>query len=321
MQDFDSYKFPVLVSLAIHLVIVLALFVNWGFSGEEKQVVVVPQHIVAKVVTQDPFAHQKKKALEDQRKKWNEERKRKADLERKKVADEKKRIAEKKRKAEAKRKAELAKKKAAEQKKKDDALALKRKKEAEKKKQDAAKKAKELAAKKEAEKKAKELAAKKEQKRKQELAELAELERLEAEQKKQEQLAREQKELEEIEALERQLAELEAQQRASEQQSQSRQQQDNEISRILAIIKEAVQQNWELPPGHDASLSVTLRLYFQPDGDLRRVETSKSSGDIAMDRSAEQAAWRMGSIYEIRDLDAATFQRIQKLNIEFSPEE
>jgi hypothetical protein len=46
----------------------------------------------------------------------------------------------------------------------------------------------------------------------------------------------------------------------------------------------------------------------------------RSSGNVAFDRSAEQSAWKMGTIPEIRDLDPASFQKVQRIRLEFAPE-
>jgi len=143
------------------------------------------------------------------------------------------------------------------------------------------------------------------------------LARQEAELAKQEQEAQERRELE---ALEKELAELERQETAKKQASARQEEMNNLFLQVIAIIQESVQDNWELPPGYDSQWNVVLRLHFQPDGDLRKVETVRSSGNSAFDRSAEQAAWRMGTIPEIRDLDDITFRKMQRIKLEFAPE-
>ncbi|GAA3939676.1 cell envelope integrity protein TolA [Litoribacillus peritrichatus] len=318
MNALKTLKTPLLISGALHVLFALLLLINWGSEKTEKEQVVVPQHVKASVVTDDPLKYKKQQNMAEKRKQWEAERKRKADQERKRALAEKKKIEDKKRK-EAERKKKLAdqkrkdaaKKKAAEEKKKQEALALKKKEQAQKKKEaedkrlaEEKKKADELKRKQEEERKAKEELRKQEE----------ELARLELERKEKEQ---EEQELKELELLEQELAELERQ--ASER-KKNQESQNNMIIQISAIIKESVNANWELPPGYDSQWNVVLRLYFQPDGDLRKVETVRSSGNVGFDRSAEQAAWRMGTIPEIRDLDEATFKKIQRIKLEFAPE-
>ena len=307
MEELRSFKTPLIISASVHLLFALFLLIDWGVK-EHTKTVEIP-HVKASLVTQDPFQQQKQKDLAEKRKKWEAERKRKADLERKRVVAEKKKIADKKRKEEDKKKKlaekkrkEEAKKKAAAEKKKQEALALKKKEEARKKKEAEQKR---LA---EEKKKAEKLKAKKEEE---------ELARQEAELAKQEQEAQERRELE---ALEKELAELERQETAKKQASARQEEMNNLFLQVIAIIQESVQDNWELPPGYDSQWNVVLRLHFQPDGDLRKVETVRSSGNSAFDRSAEQAAWRMGTIPEIRDLDDITFRKMQRIKLEFAPE-
>lgn len=317
MEELKSFKKPLLISLAVHLAFVLFLLVDWGFEHDQTKVVEVP-HVKASLVSEDPFKQQKQKDLAEKRKKWEAERKRQAELERKRVAAEKKRIAdqkqkdaEKKRKLAEQKRKEAAKRKAAEEKKKQEALALKKKEEARKKKEaeqkrlaEEKKKAEQLKAKQEAERIAK-----------------AELEKQEAELARQEEeRKRKAQEQKELEALEKELAELEKQKTAKSEASARHKEMNNLFMQVIAIIQESVQANWELPPGYDSEWNVVLRLYFQPDGDLRKVETVRSSGNSAFDRSAEQAAWRMGTIPEIRDLDEATFEKIKRIKLEFAPE-
>lgn len=317
MEEFKSFKKPLLISIAVHIAFALFLLVDWGFEHDRTKAIEVP-HVKASLVTDDPFKQQKQKDIADKRKKWEAQRKRQAEQERKRVEAEKKRIADKKQKeaekkrklAEQKRK-EAAKRKAAQEKKKQEALALKKKEEARKKKEaeqkrlaEEKKKAEQLKAKQQAERIAKEELAKQE----------AELAKQEDERKRKEQ---EQKELE---ALEKELAELEKQKAAKQEASAKQLEMNDLFMQVIAIIQESVQANWELPPGYDSEWNVVLRLHFQPDGDLRKVETVRSSGNSAFDRSAEQAAWRMGTIPEIRDLDESTFNKLKRIKLEFAPE-
>ncbi|GLQ31243.1 cell envelope integrity protein TolA [Litoribrevibacter albus] len=312
MDELKSFKQPLLISLAVHFAFALFLLVDWGFEQEQTKKVELP-HVVASLVTDDPFKQQKQKDIAEKRKKWEAERKRKAEQERKRVAAEKKRVAdqkqkeaEKKRKLAEQKRKEEAKRKAAEEKKKQEALALKKKEEARKKQEaeqkrlaEEKKKAEQIKAKQEAERLAKEELAKQE----------AELAKQEEERKRKEQ---EEKELKELEALEKELAELEKE-KASKKQSEVNQKSNNKpLDQVVAIIKQSVISNWTIPPGSESEQVIWVWLFFLPDGDLRDVKVVKSSGNVALDRSVEKAAWSMGNIPEIRDLTTDNFNKLNK---------
>jgi len=306
MEELRSFKTPLIISASVHLLFALFLLIDWGVK-EQTKTVEIP-HVKASLVTQDPFQQQKQKDLAEKRKKWEAERKRKADLERKRVATEKKKVADKKRKeadkkkklAEKKRKEE-AKKKAAAEKKKQEALALKKKEEARKKKEAEQKR---LA---EEKKKAEKLKAKQEEERlaKEELA------RLEKERERKEQ---EDKERQELEALERELAELEKEEAARKAYDRNQESKNKPLDQVVAIVKESVEANWSIPLGVSSDDIVFIKFFFLPDGDVRDVKVVKSSGNTALDRSVDKAAWSIGNIPEIRDLAKAD---LEKLNTKY----
>ncbi len=300
MSALTTLKKPLLISGAVHLAFALLLLVNWGSNHIEKEHVVVP-HIKASVVSEDPNKQKKQQQMSEKRKQWEIDRKRKADKERKRVQAEKKKIADKKRKAEAKRKA-------AEKKKKDEALALKRKEESKKKKEAERKRLEEEKKKAEKEKAEKIKADKlKAEQEKEELAKQEEeLKRLEEEQAKKEKEAEDRRELE---LLEKELAELE---QLNAQNAKDKESSNKALDQVIAIIQQSVESNWKVPPGSDTDSVTVIRFHFQPDGDLRKVQTIVSSGNIALDRSVEQAAWRMGLVPEISDLKPNELTKLNK---------
>ena len=170
----QHYSLPVLVSLLLHGLVVVALL--WHWPEPQRIPEPVPQHVIAQVI-------QEENAAEKQRKLEAEKRKRQQELAARRAAEQKKKQAEQQR-----REQEAA-RKLAEQKKREQALALKEKAAAEqraKEKAAAEQRAKEKAAQ---EKVAQEKAAQQraEQQRQQEQALAEQLAREQAAQKQKEQ--------------------------------------------------------------------------------------------------------------------------------------
>lgn len=108
----QHYSLPVLVSLLLHGLVVVALL--WHWPEPQRIPEPVPQHVIAQVI-------QEENAAEKQRKLEAEKRKRQQELAARRAAEQKKKAAEQK-----KREQEAA-RKLAEQKKREQALALKEK--------------------------------------------------------------------------------------------------------------------------------------------------------------------------------------------------
>lgn len=108
----QHYSLPVLVSLLLHGLVVVALL--WHWPEPQRIPEPVPQHVIAQVI-------QEENAAEKQRKLEAEKRKRQQELAARRAAEQKKKQAEQK-----KREQEAA-RKLAEQKKREQALALKEK--------------------------------------------------------------------------------------------------------------------------------------------------------------------------------------------------
>lgn len=108
----QHYSLPVLVSLLLHGLVVVALL--WHWPEPQRIPEPVPQHVIAQVI-------QEENAAEKQRKLEAEKRKRQQELAARRAAEQKKKQAEQKR-----REQEAA-RKLAEQKKREQALALKEK--------------------------------------------------------------------------------------------------------------------------------------------------------------------------------------------------
>ncbi len=61
------------------------------------------------------------------------------------------------------------------------------------------------------------------------------------------------------------------------------------VNKYQALITQAIQENWNVPPLVNRSLSSVLMIRLSPDGKVLDVQISKSSGDASLDSSARTA--------------------------------
>jgi colicin import membrane protein len=216
------------------------------------------------------------------------EKKRKREEKRLKELEVKKKLeAKRKKEAEVKRKKELAlkKKREAEAKKKAEAAALKKKKIAEQK-----------AA---AEKKRKQEALKKKQ-------------AAEAEKKR---IAEERRRLDSLEK--QRLQKIREEQIASALEDEEN---ESKIAHIISLIGTDVQNNWRIPPTARSGMQCVMLIRLLPSGDVQAVQITKSSGDKAFDRAAEDAVFRASplpvSLSSAGKLFNSTFR---EFNFRFAP--
>ena len=60
----------------------------------------------------------------------------------------------------------------------------------------------------------------------------------------------------------------------------------------IAQIKDKIERNWLRPPGTVAGLECEVRVVQIPGGEVVQVEIRTSSGNVAFDRSVEEAVLR-----------------------------
>ncbi|NVK74315.1 protein TolA [Marinomonas sp. CT5] len=304
----DSYSIPTLLAIGLHACIVIVGLIAIDFSDDEAPkpkrppivkatVVDISQTVIGKREAQEKAAKQQA-ALAAQKKKEAEINKKK-EAKRRALEDKKKKLAKAKReKAEAEKKEKLLQQKKAEQQRlaKEKELAKKR-----------------LAE--QAEKKRLEEKVAKEKKRKEdELARKAEAERLaEEERKHQEEAARlaEQKKAEEAAAL---AAAEEAKKRAAEEAQM--------VQSISGLINDRITAAWTRPPNARNGMKTYLRIYFLPNGEVRDVEITKSSGDGLFDQKAVDAVYKVAKIDELSKIDSYVFERnFRQVDLIFNPQD
>ena len=84
-------------------------------------------------------------------------------------------------------------------------------------------------------------------------------------------------------------------------------------------IKALIQSVWRFPPSAHHDQVVLLRIYMVPTGEVTEVQVVESSGNIALDRSAEQAVWKVARFPVPKD--AALFEaQFRKFLIKLKPE-
>ena len=88
------------------------------------------------------------------------------------------------------------------------------------------------------------------------------------------------------------------------------------------LIAELVAAHWSRPPSSTPGLQVLLGIALLPTGEVVRVETLKSSGNIAFDRSAVRAVEAATPFRELQALPPRVFERyFRRFRFLFIPED
>lgn len=304
----DNYSIPIILAVGLHLSIVIAGLLAIDFGDEEQKkpkrppivnatVIDISQTIIGKREAAERAANQQAAAIAEQKKKEAEQNKRK-EAQRKALEEKEKQLARAKQQAQDKAEAE---KKAAAQKR-----------EAERQRVAKETESKRLAQKAEKKRLAEQQA--KDKQRKEELARKVEAERqAEEERKRQEEAARiaeEQKKAEEAAAL---AAAEEAKRQAAEAQM---------VQSISGLINDRVTANWNRPPSARNGMKTYLRIYFLPNGEVRNVDVTRSSGDALFDQKAVDAVYKVRKIEELSEIDSYVFERnFRQVDLIFNPQD
>ncbi|MBG5283605.1 cell envelope integrity protein TolA [Pseudomonas aeruginosa] len=326
----ESYFWPVVLAVVLHVLIFAMLFVSWAFAPElppSKPIVQATLYQLksksqATTQTNQKIAGEAKKTASKQyeveqleQKKLEQQKLEQQKLEQQQVAAAK---AAEQKKADEARKAEAQ--KAAEAKKADEAKKAAEAKAAEQKKQaDIAKKRAEDEAKKKAAEDAKKKAA--EEAKKKAAAEAA---------KKKAAVEAAKKKAAAAAAAARQAAEDKKAQALAELLSDTTERQQaladevgSEVTGSLDdLIVNLVSQQWRRPPSARNGMSVEVLIEMLPDGTITNASVSRSSGDKPFDSSAVAAVRNVGRIPEMQQLPRATFDSLyRQRRIIFKPED
>ncbi|HGP4329317.1 TPA: cell envelope integrity protein TolA [Pseudomonas aeruginosa] len=326
----ESYFWPVVLAVVLHVLIFAMLFVSWAFAPElppSKPIVQATLYQLksksqATTQTNQKIAGEAKKTASKQyeveqleQKKLEQQKLEQQKLEQQQVAATK---AAEQKKADEARKAEAQ--KAAEAKKADEAKKAAEAKAAEQKKQaDIAKKRAEDEAKKKAAEDAKKKAA--EEAKKKAAAEAA---------KKKAAVEAAKKKAAAAAAAARKAAEDKKAQALAELLSDTTERQQaladevgSEVTGSLDdLIVNLVSQQWRRPPSARNGMSVEVLIEMLPDGTITNASVSRSSGDKPFDSSAVAAVRNVGRIPEMQQLPRATFDSLyRQRRIIFKPED
>ncbi len=94
------------------------------------------------------------------------------------------------------------------------------------------------------------------------------------------------------------------------------------VNSYKAIITERIISKWSRPPSARRGMICELVIQLVPTGKIITVNITKSSGNQAFDRSAEQAVRAVDQIPELQKMDINTFERnFRTIHLQFNPED
>ncbi|MEE9100065.1 MULTISPECIES: cell envelope integrity protein TolA [Pseudomonas] len=333
----ESYFWPIVLAVALHVLIFAMLFVSWAMTPELPPSRPIVQATLYQLKSKSQATQQTNQKIAGEAKKTSSRQYEQEQLEQKKAeqqaiaaakAEEQKKADAAQKAAEAKKEAEA--KKADEAKKAADAAAAKKEAEAkaaaEKQQADIAKKKAEEEAKKQAAEDAKKKAAEEAKKKAAEDA------------KKKAAADEAKKKAAAVEAAKKKAAAAAARKAQEDKKAQAlaellsddtqRQQaladeQGNEVAGSLDdLIVKLVSEQWNRPPSARNGMSVEVLIQMLPDGTITNASVTRSSGDKPFDASAVAAVRNVGRIPEMQQLDRATFDQLyRQRRIVFKPED
>ncbi|HBP4739479.1 cell envelope biogenesis protein TolA [Pseudomonas aeruginosa] len=337
----ESYFWPVVLAVVLHVLIFAMLFVSWAFAPELPPSKPIVQATLYQLKSKSQATTQTNQKIAGEAKKTASKQYEVEQLEQKKLEQQKleqqqvaaAKAAEQK-KADEARKAEAQ--KAAEAKKADEAKKAAEAKAAEQKKQaDIAKKRAEDEAKKKAADDAKKKAAEDAKKKtaedaKKKTAEEAKKKAAAEAAKKKAAVEAAKKKAAAAAAAARKAAEDKKAQALAELLSDTTERQQaladevgSEVTGSLDdLIVNLVSQQWRRPPSARNGMSVEVLIEMLPDGTITNASVSRSSGDKPFDSSAVAAVRNVGRIPEMQQLPRATFDSLyRQRRIIFKPED
>ncbi|MFT6261438.1 MAG: colicin import membrane protein [Bermanella sp.] len=91
------------------------------------------------------------------------------------------------------------------------------------------------------------------------------------------------------------------------------------IASYAGQIKSLIQSVWRFPPSAKHEQVVLLRIFMVPTGEVTDVQVVESSGNSALDRSAEKAVWRVARFPVPKD-SSLFEQQFRNFLIQLKPE-
>ncbi|MFG3450608.1 cell envelope integrity protein TolA [Stutzerimonas stutzeri] len=321
----ESYYWPTILAVGLHVVIFGMLFVSFAMTPELPPSKPIVQATLYQLKSQSQAKTQTNQKIAGEAQKTSAKQYEAEQMEQRKVEQEKQAAAKaaEQKKADEARKAEVAKadaaKKAAAAKQAEEAKKAEQKKQADIAKKKAADEAAKKKAAEEAKKKAATEAAKKkaaEEAKKKAAAEAAKKKAAEEAKKKAAESARKAAEEKKAQALAELLSED-----TERQQAMADTQGDQVAGNFDDLIRMRAAEGWTRPPSARNNMSVSLRVNMLPDGTITAVTVSRSSGDAPFDNSAVAAVKNIGRLTEMQGLSAQEFQPYRSFTMTFTPED
>ncbi|QLF94482.1 cell envelope integrity protein TolA [Pseudomonas sp. ABC1] len=325
----ESYFWPTIVAVALHVLIFGMLFISFSRTPELPPSRPVIQATLYQLKSQSQATTQTNQKIAGEKQKTSAPLHETEQMEQRKAeqAAEQKRAEEARKAQQEQQKAAEASKAAEEQKVAAAKKAAEAKKQEELKQADIAKKkAEQEAAKKKAEEESKKKAAAEAAKKKA------------AEEAKKKAAAEEAKKKAAAEAAKKKAAE-EARRKANEdrkaqalaellsedtgyQQALADERGDKVAGNLDDLIVRLVSEQWRRPPSARNGMTVEVLIEMLPDGTITNASVTRSSGDSPFDSSAVAAVRNVGRIAEMQQLDRSTFdQMYRKRRVIFKPED
>ena len=96
----------------------------------------------------------------------------------------------------------------------------------------------------------------------------------------------------------------------------------DEATAYMDAIARRIEQNWSRPSSARNNMEALLSIQLVPTGRVVSVSVIKSSGDVAFDRSAEQAVRQVEAFPEVKDMPPEVFERYyRRFNLLFKPQD
>ena len=88
------------------------------------------------------------------------------------------------------------------------------------------------------------------------------------------------------------------------------------------VIQKRLSENWSRPPSARRGMETQIRIRLVPTGRVIGLTIIRSSGDIAFDRSVEQAVRKVDQFVELQTMDSRLFElKFRSVDVAFSPED
>ncbi len=91
------------------------------------------------------------------------------------------------------------------------------------------------------------------------------------------------------------------------------------VMSFIAQIQQLINSVWHYPPSAKHDDRLVLRIYLVPTGEITEVQLVESSGNAALDRSAEQAVWKAATLPVPKD-PVLFEKKFRQFLLPFSPE-